>query len=153
MTTAEYVLNSKNNQLIHSISPDNTVFEGIQMMSESNIGALLVIEDERLVGIISERDYVKKVVLENRSSKNTCVSEIMTANVHHVHPDSTIIDCMSLITEMKIRHLPVMENDMKLRGVISIGDIVKVIIADKDLVIDHLIGYITGSPSTGKGTQ
>ena len=136
------ILNSKGNQ-VYSIAPDQTVYEAIAKMDELDIGALVVLTDQKLKGIISERDYRSKVILKGRSSKNTNVSEIMTADVYCVNPTESVKACMSIMTEKKIRHLPVM-NDDKVVGVISIGDLVKNIISQQKFEIKSLRHYIQG---------
>jgi CBS domain-containing protein len=140
--TVEQLLRSKSNQ-IFSIAPGVTVFEGLKLMAEKNIGALVVIEAGRVVGIFSERDYARKVTLEGKSSKDTPIRDVMTARVIGVTPANTVEDCMALMTDKHIRHLPVLD-DEQLVGVISIGDVVKSIIAEQGLLIEHLVHYITG---------
>ncbi len=137
------ILQSKGSKVYH-ITPDSTVYEAIKLMSEKKIGALLVMEEDELCGIISERDYRDKVILKGRTSKTTAVKEIMTSNVYWVSPDESIKKCMALMTEKKIRHLPVLEHE-EVIGVISIGDIIKQIISEQKVEIDHLKNYITGS--------
>ena len=126
-----------------SINPDATVYEALNLMSEKEIGALLVLENRELVGIISERDYARKVILKGKSSMSTPVREIMTSRVYYLRTDQTIDDCMALMTSKRIRHLPVFE-DGQLVGVISIGDVVKAIISQQEFVIEQLENYITG---------
>ncbi|MEX0845416.1 MAG: CBS domain-containing protein [Balneolaceae bacterium] len=128
---------------IYSVSPDETVYNTIAKMAELNIGALLVMENDALVGIISERDYRNKVILKGRTSKNTKVKKIMTDQVICVNPSDSINLCMQLMTEKKIRHLPVIDNE-KVVGVISIGDVVKTVIANQKVEIDSLRDYIGG---------
>ena len=123
--------------------PESTVYEALQVMAEKNVGALLVVDSDGLVGIFSERDYARKVILHGKSSKDTPVGEVMTKRVYFVHPDNTIEECMALMTEKKIRHLPVIEGD-QLAGVISIGDVVKEVIDEQGFVIEQLENYITG---------
>lgn len=129
---------------LHTIAPDATVFEAIQMMDKHCVGALLVTRGAKLVGIISERDYARKIILEGRTSKSTLVRDIMTAKVIYVTPDQTMEECMALMTHKRIRHLPVLE-DAKLLGVISIGDLVRATIAEKNFLIEQLGKYISGS--------
>ncbi len=114
-------------------------------MAEKNVGAMLVIDDGQLVGIISERDYTRKVILEGRSSKNTAVREIMSSPVISVAPDIGVGDCLQLMTDRHIRHLPVIDRDNTVLGVVSIGDLVKRTISAQDAMIGHLERYITGS--------
>ena len=122
---------------VWTISPEDTVFDAIKKMNDKSIGALPVVENDKLVGIISERDYARKVILENRSSKDTLVKEIMTERVFHVLPINKIEECMALMTEHHIRHLPVV-NEGKLCGMISVGDVVKFIISDQQFKIEQL---------------
>lgn len=126
-----------------SIQPDNTVFEALELMAEKNIGALLVMEQQQVVGIFTERDYARKVILRGKASKDLLVGEIMTSNPLTVSSDTSIEDCMAFMTDKFIRHLPVID-DEKLTGIISIGDVVKFIIEDQEYVIDNLKHYITG---------
>jgi CBS domain-containing protein len=142
MRTVRDVLRAKGYD-IYSISPRARVFEALQLMAELNIGALLVIEAGHLVGIISERDYARKVILKGKSSKEIPISEIMTSELIVVRPTNTVEECMELMTDKRVRHLPVFDGD-QLVGVISIGDVVKSIIADKELMIEQLTDYITG---------
>ena len=142
--TISEILSHKGNQ-VWSISPDETVFDAIQLMADKNIGALLVIERERLVGILTERDYTRKVALKGKSSKQTAVKEILSGHVIHATPDHTVEDCMRLMTEHRVRHLPVLEND-RIVGVISIGDLVNWIITAQSSTIHQLQTYISGVP-------
>ena len=127
-----------------SIKPDNTVFEALELMVEKNIGALLVMEENKFVGIFTERDYARKVILKGKASKETPIREIMTEHVITVSPDSTIEECMQLMTNKYIRHLPVMESE-KIVGIISIGDVVRYIIDEQKFIIENLEQYITGT--------
>ena len=129
-----------------SVTPDTTVFEAIQLMAEKNIGALLVIRENKLTGIISERDYTRNVILKGRSSKETRVNEILSGHVIHVSPDHTVEQCLRLMTEHRVRHLPVLEGQ-KIVGVISIGDLVNWIITTQSSTIHQLEAYITGYPT------
>lgn len=143
MKTVADILKSKTHSQIHTIWPSATVLEAISLMADKGIGALVVVEGEKVVGIISERDYARKVVLMERSSYNTEVSDIMTHDVITVSPGKKIEFCMELMTEKRLRHLPVLEND-KLIGLISIGDLVKDIISDQQSMIRQLEQYIRG---------
>ncbi|MFQ5659124.1 MAG: CBS domain-containing protein [Gammaproteobacteria bacterium] len=142
-TTVRQLLDKKGRE-IHAVAPGVTVFEAIKLMSNMEVGALLVVENEQLVGIISERDYTRKVILKDRSSKNTSVQDIMTGKVLYVSPDNTIEECMILMSEHHIRHLPVMEND-KITGILSVMDVVKNIISEKEFLIEQLEHYIAGN--------
>jgi len=124
------------------VGPETTVFEALRLMSEKEIGALVVMDGRKLAGIISERDYARKVVLLGRTSPNTLVREIMTSHVAYTHLDQSVEECMAIMTDMRIRHLPVLEEG-KLIGIISIGDLVKSIIADQKFIIEQLERYIT----------
>ena len=135
---------SKKGSDVYSITPESSVFEAIEKMAELEVGALLVLKGGKLNGIISERDYRIKVVLKGRTSKETKVKEIMASDVITVSPGDSVEDCMGLMTDKRIRHLPVLENE-KVIGVISIGDIVKSIIDKQKEEIEDLKGYISGS--------
>jgi CBS domain-containing protein len=141
--TVRSVLDQKGHA-IWSISPEASVFDAVATMSEKHIGALIVLSAGRLVGIISERDYARKVILKGRQSRETQVHEIMSAPVQCVTPEQSIGECMRLMTSRRVRHLPVLEGDRVL-GMVSIGDLVSWIIALQDDTIRHLHNYITGS--------
>jgi CBS domain-containing protein len=143
MTTVRSVLQSKGSD-IWSTAPDTLVFDALKLMSEKNVGALLVMEGNQLIGIFSERDYARKVVLKGESSHNIAIRNVMTSGVISVTPDQSIEDCMALMTGKHIRHLPVLENS-KLVGMISIGDVVKAIISQHEDTIKQLENYITGA--------
>ena len=128
---------------VWSISPDATVFDAIQLMADKNIGALLVTEKDKVVGILSERDYTRKVVLKGKSSKQTAVKEILSGDIIHVTPNHTVDDCMRLMTEHRVRHLPVLEGS-RIAGIISIGDLVNWIITAQHNTIQQLQSYIAG---------
>src|SRR6478672_4366428 len=138
------IINQKGGQA-WSIGPDATVFEAIGLMAEKNIGALLVVRQDKLVGILSERDYTRKIALQGKSSKQTRVKEIISGRIISVTPCQTVEDCMRLMTEHRIRHLPVLEGDQIL-GVISIGDLVNWIISAQTTTIQQLQTYIAGVP-------
>jgi CBS domain-containing protein len=131
---------------IFSVSPDATVYEAIEMLDQKNVGALLVMEGKKLVGMVSERDYTRKVVLRGKRSRETKVSEIMSTDLKLVSPQEGVETCMRLMTDKRIRHLPVMDGD-KVIGIISIGDLVKWIIATQSAAIAHLESYISGGYS------
>ncbi len=141
MTLVKQILDSKGRE-IWFVSANDSVLDAITMMAKKGVGALLVMEDGRLAGIVSERDYARKVILKGRSSEGTRVSEIMTSDVISAKPEQSVEDCMSLMTEKRIRHLPVL-NGEKVDGVLSIGDLVKSIIADQQFQIEQLENYIT----------
>jgi CBS domain-containing protein len=143
MGTVSSILKSKPDNAVHCVGPGETVFDVVQKMAQHNIGALLVTENDQVVGIVTERDYARKVVLLSRASKSTLVRDIMTSKVIGVRPEQTCEECMRLMTENRLRHLPVM-NDGKLVGLVSIGDLVKDIISEQKFVIDQLEHYITG---------
>ena len=140
------ILESKNNVTI-SVRPDSTVFEALELMVDKNVGALLVIDDDNCVGIFTERDYARKVILKGKASKETLIREIMTEHLVTVSLDNTIEDCMRLMTKKYIRHLPVVEEG-KLVGIISIGDVVRFMIEEQRFIIENLEHYITGDQRT-----
>jgi CBS domain-containing protein len=142
MTFVSEILDSKGYDFWF-VNPDDTVFDAVKLMSEKSVGALLVMEGERLVGIVTERDYARKVILEGKSSKQTPVRDVMTKRVLYVGPERTIEECMALITDKRVRHLPVVKNN-RVIGVVSIGDLVKAIIAEQRIMIDQLQHYIAG---------
>lgn len=143
MTTVAMIIASKPNVSVLSIGPEQPVLDAVKMMAEHRIGALLVMQGEKIVGIVSERDYARKVVLMGRSSDATPVKDIMTADVMYVSPETTNMHCMALMTENRLRHLPVLDKG-KLVGLISIGDLVKDIISEQQFVIEQLEHYIRG---------
>ncbi|MDZ5461054.1 CBS domain-containing protein [Azohydromonas lata] len=147
MTTALEILKSKPNQEVIAVQPHATVYEAIKLMCQKNIGAVLVMEGDAVVGIFSERDYARKIVLQERASKSTGVNLVMSPNVMFVNPRQTAEECMALMTQNRLRHLPVMEGG-KLLGMISIGDLVKHIISDQQFLIEQLEHYIAGHPVT-----
>ena len=142
MKSVRDILKVKGNE-VWRVEPDATVFDALERMAEKEVGALVVTEGEQVVGLITEREYARKVVLQGRTSPTTLVKEIMTSPVVYIHLDQPIEECMSLMTEKRTRHLPVIE-DGKLVGLISIGDIVKSIIADQQFMIEQLVRYVSG---------
>ncbi|MGW8302242.1 MAG: CBS domain-containing protein [Desulfobacterales bacterium] len=142
MRSVKDILQEKGTQ-VYSISPDAKVYEALQMMADKNVGALMVMEGDTVAGLISERDYARKIVLKGKFSKDVPVHEIMTADVIRISPDVDVEECMELMTDKRVRHLPVFKND-RLIGIISIGDIVKAIIEHKEEIIEQLEAYIKG---------
>lgn len=142
MISIQQLLEKKGSE-VWSTSPDASVYEALQLLAERNIGALVVLQDGELVGVISERDYARKVILHGKTSMKTPVQEIMTEEVITVSPVSTIEEAMALMTDKRIRHLPVVDEE-KIVGVVSVGDLVKAIIADQEFTIDQLENYISG---------
>jgi CBS domain-containing protein len=142
MATIRQLLESKGSE-VASIDPDKSVYDAMQLMAARNIGALMVLQDGKLAGIFTERDYSRKAYLLDKSAKDIRVKEVMTSQVAYVSPDYTTEDCMALVTEMRVRHLPVLENN-KVVGIISIGDLVKDAISGKEFIIHQLERYIYG---------
>ncbi len=141
MKTVQLVLDGKAHTLL-SVAPDSTVYDALRTMADAEIGALVVLDEGRLVGIFSERDYARKVILLGKSSKATLVREVMTPRVLCVRPDQTIDQCMALMTDKHVRHLPVVDQT-RVVGVISIGDVVKEVISHQQFVISQLENYIS----------
>ena len=143
MTAVADILKSKGEAIVHTIGPNDSVFDALQRMADKGIGALLVMEGERIVGIVTERDYARKIALKGRTSALTHVRDVMTTSVMFVKPSQTSEECMALMTDNRLRHLPVVKDD-KLIGLISIGDLVKDIISEQKFVIEQLEHYISG---------
>ncbi len=146
MTAVSSILASKPDRATHTISPDATVFDAVQLMADRQVGALVVVQDDEVVGIVTERDYARKIVLWDRTSRHTLVREIMTSSVLYVRPEHTSQQCMALMTENRVRHLPVMDRD-RLVGIVSIGDLVRDIISEQMFIIEQLEHYIAGELS------
>ena len=144
MRTVREILSGKGHD-VYSVSPDDTIFNALKLMAEKKIGAVLVMEKGEVVGIMSERDYARKVVLEGKSSRDSAVRDIMSEKVIYVDTDRQVEECMALMIEKRIRHLPVFEEN-RLRGIISIGDVVKAVIDEKEFVISQLVHYIKSTP-------
>ena len=142
MTYVKDLLKSKSKE-IQSVSPDASVYDALKLMSEKEIGALIVMEDEKVVGIMSERDYARKIILRGKTSKETLVREIMTSDLIQVKPENSVEECMILMTGKHVRHLPVFDQE-KFVGIISIGDVVKSIISKQEMLIEQLSNYIAG---------
>ncbi len=144
MTSVANVLRSKTNRAVHTVHPSSSVFDAISIMSHEHIGALVVTCGGEVRGMLTERDYARKVILQDRSSRDTAVQEIMSTPVLYVQPSHTSEECMELMTEYHIRHLPVIEDGV-LVGLVSIGDLVKNLIAEQQFAIDQLAGYVHGT--------
>lgn len=142
MATMKQLLDAKGHEIL-SVRPEDSVFDAIKLMAERNVGSLLVMENNALVGIMSERDYARSVILKGRSSANTKVKDIMSSRVICVAPEQTVEEAMALMTDKRVRHLPVLIED-EVVGVISIGDLVKNIIDGQQFIIDQLERYISG---------
>ena len=143
MTAVADILKSKSDNTVHAIAPGDSVLDALQRMAEKRSGALLVMEGETIVGIVTERDYARKIALLGRTSAATLVRDVMTADVMYVRPTQTSQECMALMTENRLRHLPVVDG-ARLVGLISIGDLVKDIISEQQFIIEQLEHYITG---------
>ena len=144
MITVKEMLKEKGGGGALTISPQDTVYKALEIMAEKNLGALVVVEGEKVVGMFSERDYARNVVLKGKSSKDTLIKDLMSENPCYVRPEQTLSDCMALITEKRRRHLPVLDGE-KLIGIVSIGDVVKQQIIDQEFTIKQLENYISGS--------
>ena len=141
MAKVKQILQEKGRE-VWSVGPEATVYDAIAMMADKEVGALVVMDADKLVGVVTERDYARKVVLQGRSSKDTRIRDIMTSRVAYARPDQSVEECMAVMTEKRIRHLPVMEGEQML-GIISIGDLVKAIIEEQQHVIEQLEQYIS----------
>jgi CBS domain-containing protein len=142
MTIVKHVLDEKGHD-VHVIHPDASVFDALKMMAESNIGSLVVLEDGKLVGIITERHYAREIVLKGRTSPGTLVRDIMSTKVIYARPDQSVEECMAVMTAKAVRHLPVLERG-QLVGIVSIGDMVKSVISDQKFIIEQLEHFIQG---------
>ena len=142
MATVRNVLDEKGNS-VWTVSPEAKVIAALKLMAEKNVGALVVTHENKLVGIITERDYARKVILQGRTSLETPVKDIMTRGVYYVSPDTSTQECMAMMTKNRIRHLPAIHNE-KLIGLISIGDIIQSVISEQKIAINHLENYIMG---------
>ena len=142
MTTVQQLLDRKGGDVV-SVHPDNSVFDAIQKMASKDVGSVIVMEDDKPVGILTERHYARNVILKGRSSPRTPVGDIMTTRVIYALPEQTVEECMAVMTEKRVRHLPVLDEE-RLVGIVSIGDLVKNIIADQKFVIEQLEHYIRG---------
>jgi CBS domain-containing protein len=143
MKTLKQLIEGKNRKLV-AAAPDDTVLHALEILAEHDIGALLVLEGTRLAGVFSERDYARKVILRGKDSGHTKISEVMTSKVFYVTQSSTIEECMAIMTEKHVRHLPVLDADHHVIGIVSIGDVVKETISKQQFIIDQLERYITG---------
>jgi CBS domain-containing protein len=142
MKTIGEILQTKGSE-VWTISPETIVFDALKIMADKNVGALVVLDGAEVAGVLSERDYARKVILHGKSSRELKAREIMSTNVYFVSPQENIEDCMALFTNKRVRHLPVLQNN-QLIGIISIGDVVKAVIAEQEYTIKHLENYITG---------
>ncbi len=142
MKTVKEILEAKGTE-IWSVQPSDTVLESLKLMADKGIGSLLVMDGEKLMGIVTERDYARKVILEGKSSKDTSVSDVMTRKILCVSPERTVDECMALMTDKRARHLPVVDHK-RVVGVVSIGDLVKTLINEQQILIDQLQHYISG---------
>ena len=143
MKTLKQLIESKNKRLA-AVAPDQSVLRALEIMAENDVGALLVLDGKRLAGVFSERDYARKVILQGKASKSTKVSEIMTGKVVYVTLNRTVEECMAIMTEKHFRHLPVLDDDHNVVGIVSIGALIKEMISQQKFIIDQLENYITG---------
>lgn len=142
MKTVRDILNSKGHE-VWAVGPDDTVFDVVQQMADRGVGSLLVMDGEKLIGIVTERDYARKIILKDKSSKTSAVRDVMTTQVLCVTPERTVDECLALMTDKRARHLPVLDQG-KVVGVVSIGDLVKAVISEQQILIDQLQHYISG---------
>ncbi len=142
MTTAGEILDEKGHD-VYSVTPDDTVLDALRLLADKGVGALLVMESDKLVGIVTERDYARKVILAGKASRDTPVREVMTAKVLYAGPERTVDECMALMTDINARHLPVLDGE-RVVGVLSIGDLVRVKLREQTFLIDQLSQYIAG---------
>lgn len=143
-TTVAEILKSKPQSSVHTVTPQDTVLQALKAMAQHGIGALLVMQGDEIAGIFTERDYARKVALAGRTSGDTRVSEVMTSAVRFVRPSQNTDQCMALMTENRLRHLPVVDDAGRLAGIVSIGDLVKHIISEQQFIIEQMEQYITG---------
>ena len=143
MKTLRQLIEGKSRKLAY-VSPEQSVLRALEIMAEIDVGALLVLDGERLAGVFSERDYARKVILQGKASRTTPVSEVMTGKVIYVTPDRTVEECMAIMTEKHIRHLPILDENKIVIGIISIGDVVKEMVSHQKFIIGQLENYITG---------
>jgi CBS domain-containing protein len=141
MTLLSQLLQHKGGE-VFSVTPETTVYEALELMADKNIGAVLVLEQERVAGIFSERDYARRVALQGKTSRETAVRDVMTAEVVCARPDLSVQKCLKLMTEKRFRHVPVLDESEKLMGLVSIGDVVKAMLNEQQIIINHLEDYI-----------
>jgi CBS domain-containing protein len=143
MKTLKQLIESKSKKLA-AVAPEQTVLRALEIMAENDVGALLVLDGKRLAGVFSERDYARKVILQGKASNHTKVSEVMSGKVAYVTLDRTIEECMAIMTEKHFRHLPVLDEERNVVGIVSVGDMIKEMISQQKFIIDQLENYITG---------
>ena len=143
MRTLKQLIDAKDKRLAF-VTPDQTVLRALEIMAEADVGALLVLDGRNLLGVFSERDYARKVILQGKASRNTAVSEVMSDKVYSVTTEQSIEDCMAIMTDKHVRHLPVVDKTGNVLGIVSIGDVVKEIVTEQKFIISQLEGYITG---------
>ena len=144
MKTIRQILQAKTKPLVH-IAPDASVFDALTLMAKHDVGAVLVLDGTRMVGIFSERDYARKIALQGKGSKDTRVRDIMTEKVFYVPPETTVDECMAIMTQKRFRHLPVLDKEERVLGLVSIGDMVHATISEQQFIIEQLEHYITGN--------